>query len=226
VATTRTNDPPPYLIPLDYDGAAVLSIDTSEQCAGWSAYFSDAVTQAGALVLVLIAAEPQPGRGAGASSALEVRELRIIVEGRVAGFASGLLRDIPVMRIEAAINQMTHRRRLLARVLAHGRAVDEPPGGIRYRQPPTRPPAVQPASLTIDDPGGYRKPDEFYQRVAALYLHLAAVSSRPAHELAEANHVPVATVHRWIREAKARQLLLLPAHRGAYGSRASGLDQS
>ena len=49
---------------------------------------------------------------------------------------------------------------------------------------------------------------------------------RPAQELAEANHVPVATVHRWIREAKVRRLLLLPAHRGAYGSRASDLEQT
>jgi hypothetical protein len=89
------------------------------------------------------------------------------------------------------------------------------PGAAGFRTPPADPPAVERRSLTIDDPGGYRKPDEFYRHVADLYLHLAAVSGRPAHELAQANNVPVATVHRWIREAKTRQILLLPAHRGA-----------
>jgi hypothetical protein len=158
---------------------------------------------------------------------LEVRELRVSVVGAdVAGFASGLLRDIPVLRIEAAINQEAHRRYLLSRVLAVAGTDAEPPGGARYRQPPRRPPVLTPLALAITDPGGYRKPDGFYRQVADLYLHLAAVSSRPAQELAEANHMPVATVHRWIREAKARRLLLLPAHRGAYGTRVSGLDES
>jgi hypothetical protein len=226
VPTTRAKDPPPYLIALDYDGTAVLSIDTSKQTAGWAAYFSDAVAQAGALVLLRISAEPTSDQPPSPGRALEVRDLRISVGTRMTGFASGLLRDIPIMRIEAAINQAAHRRHLLARVLDTGSPTEEPPGGTRYRQRPARPPVLQRPSLSIDDPGGYRKPDDFYQRVTDLYLHLAAVSARPAHELAEANQIPVATVHRWIREAKTRRLLLLPAHRGAYGSRASGLEQT
>ncbi len=89
-----------------------------------------------------------------------------------------------------------------------------PESPLRYLTPPPRTPPLDRRSLTIFDPGGYRKPDAFYRHVADLYTHLAAVSARPAHKLAEANNVPAATVHRWIREAKARRILLLPAHRG------------
>jgi hypothetical protein len=68
-------------------------------------------------------------------------------------------------------------------------------------------------NLQIADPGGYRKPDDFYASVAERFLWLASVSRCPAKNLAAANGVSVGAVHRWVREAKARGLLVLPNHR-------------
>jgi hypothetical protein len=49
--------------------------------------------------------------------------------------------------------------------------------------------------------------DNFYEAVAATYSALAALSSRPAAEIAEANGEPVSTVHSWIRQARRRGYL-------------------
>jgi hypothetical protein len=224
MVSARVTEPAPYLIPLSFDSTEVLSVDASAEARGWAAYLSPAVTKLGAMVLLRIAPQPQPtaqpGRqGRDTETALEVRELRVTAGEHATGFASSLLRELPILRIEAAINQSQHCRRLVARLTAVEAHIDQVPGGTRYRRPPARRPALARRSLTVEDPGGYRKPDVFYRHVADLYLYLAAVSPRPAHELAEANNVPVATVHRWIREAKARRILLLPAHRG-------GVDRS
>lgn len=195
-------------------------MDTSSGNQGWAAYFAPAVTDLGASVLVRLAPEALPAgsppttRGLSAT-ALEVKEVRVIVGRRTAGFASSLLREIPILRIEAAINQTAHRQILTERTPDGSLLAVELPGGERFRTPPSKALTMDQPSLSIDDPGGYRKPDGFYRQVADLYLHLAAISARPAYDLAEANGTPVATVHRWIREAKARKILLLPAHRGS-----------
>ncbi len=44
--------------------------------------------------------------------------------------------------------------------------------------------------------------DDFYRRVAASYSALARQVTRPAAELAEANDLPVTTVHTWVKEAR------------------------
>jgi hypothetical protein len=63
-------------------------------------------------------------------------------------------------------------------------------------------------SLALRIPDGRKRPDTFYVKVAELYLDLIERSShRPAAEIAEANNVPVTTVRRWIKEARARRLL-------------------
>ncbi|AVH57768.1 hypothetical protein C4B68_20575 [Streptomyces dengpaensis] len=67
--------------------------------------------------------------------------------------------------------------------------------------------------LRLEIPEGYRKPDTFYADVAERFLQAAAISPRPGQDLAEANDVKPTTVHRWIREAKARGLLALPGDR-------------
>jgi DNA-directed RNA polymerase specialized sigma24 family protein len=61
--------------------------------------------------------------------------------------------------------------------------------------------------LKLRIPTDRRKPDAFYARVARGYSALAAEHRRPAAELAEINGVPVTTVHRWVKEARARGLL-------------------
>jgi Helix-turn-helix domain len=60
------------------------------------------------------------------------------------------------------------------------------------------------------------KPLSFYRQVADAYMGLRAQGNRPAVELAEANGVPVTTVHRWIR--RARELGFLgPGQKGRAG---------
>jgi hypothetical protein len=67
----------------------------------------------------------------------------------------------------------------------------------------------------VKDPGTRRKPDKFYAHVAEVYLAQASISDRPAKDLAEANDgLPVSTVHRWLKEARNRGLLRLPASKG------------
>jgi hypothetical protein len=218
-------DPSPYLIPLSIDGREVLSVDMSSHRQGWAAYFSSTITDSGALVLVRMAPEAPPPTGLSVAergptgTALEVKEVRVAAGPRAAGFASSLLREIPILRIEAAINQTSHRQVLADRMPDDGLMTRDLPGGERFRTPPTKALTMDRLSLSIADPGGYRKPDEFYRQVAHLFLYQAAVSARPAHDIAEANGIPVATVHRWIREAKARKVLLLPVHRGGGNSR-------
>jgi hypothetical protein len=51
-----------------------------------------------------------------------------------------------------------------------------------------------------------RRPDEFYRQVARVFAAAAAAEPRPAVRIAEANRVPVTTVHRWIKEARRRGL--------------------
>ena len=104
-----------------------------------------------------------------------------------------LLRTIPVGRIEAAVNALArhghepHRDRAEARV----------PEQLREHAVP-----------------GY--PDEFYEVIARAYRVLAADSSRPIVELAEANEVPLTTAQRWVKEARRRELLP-PGRRGKSG---------
>lgn len=73
--------------------------------------------------------------------------------------------------------------------------------------PPGRPPLSRPDGT---DPEG------FSRRVADAYNEAVLVTSYPAVALAEEAGVPVATVHRWVRDAR-RLGLLPPARRGRAG---------
>ena len=70
-------------------------------------------------------------------------------------------------------------------------------------------PAVEaaPASAAVSIPEGRVYGDGFYRQVAEVYGRLSVTSNRPAADIAEANGVPVRTVHRWIYEARRRGLL-------------------
>ncbi|SDJ94175.1 hypothetical protein [Nonomuraea jiangxiensis] len=59
-------------------------------------------------------------------------------------------------------------------------------------------------------------PDEFSQRVAWYYRAFSALSPRPAKDIADHSHVPVATVRGWIREARLRGKLP-PGKKGKAG---------
>lgn len=60
--------------------------------------------------------------------------------------------------------------------------------------------------LRIPDERPY--PSEFYAQVAAIYSDLSAAVRNPAIEFSEKANVPLSTVHRWIKEARARGELL------------------
>lgn len=62
-------------------------------------------------------------------------------------------------------------------------------------------------NLRLQIPKGQPKPDRFYRDLARLYGEVALNSSRPAAVIAEANTVPVSTVHGWVKEARRRGLL-------------------
>ncbi len=100
-------EPGCYVIPLSLSGDELLSVDTTPRSRGWSAYFSTVVAQADAEVLLRLALTDFAGAGQRPNrpSALQVGELRVLVGQRAPGFVSSLLREIPVLRIEAAINQ-------------------------------------------------------------------------------------------------------------------------
>lgn len=191
-----STEPDPYLIALSEDGLEALSLDMADG-PRWAAYHSPETKAENATVLLRVDGP--------LSGPLSIRELR------AANASSTLLRAIPFMRIEAAINHPEHRA-ALAGGLKHAAIDGHAPGGTRYLNPPGSA-VIAPQDLAVTDPGGYRKPDSFYRHVADRYLQRAAVSARPALDIAEANGVPAATVHRWIREAKARGLLVLPTHR-------------
>lgn len=76
------------------------------------------------------------------------------------------------------------------------------------------PTAAPPLQLVQPDGRWTRKTDEFYQSAADAFLWLSRTSPRPATVLADANSVPVTTVHRWVREARRRGLLTVGVRSG------------
>ena len=61
--------------------------------------------------------------------------------------------------------------------------------------------------LLVEIPKGRSYGDDFYRDVAKKYSAAARAYRRPAKQIAEANGVPVATVHRWVKEARRRGFL-------------------
>jgi hypothetical protein len=68
----------------------------------------------------------------------------------------------------------------------------------------------------VDVPPRRPYPDDFYRKVAAVYSALAAQIRAPAAVMADANHVPLSTVHRWVKETRKRGFLA-PGQRGRAG---------
>jgi hypothetical protein len=62
-------------------------------------------------------------------------------------------------------------------------------------------------NLVLRVPQGQPKPDTFYREVARIYSEVAVDSPRPAAVIAEANDIPTARVHGWVKEARSRGLL-------------------
>jgi len=60
------------------------------------------------------------------------------------------------------------------------------------------------SALRLDVPNVRKRDDAFYAEVARVFDLASAMSPRPAIEIAEANGVPVSTVHRWLKEHRRR----------------------
>jgi hypothetical protein len=116
------------------------------------------------------------------------------------------LRDLPLGKIEAWINQLAQQGLVdvinakLSDTVAFGIT-----GGTATWVP--KPPSA---------PAEGAKGDEFYQRIGEIYAKAALVSPRPAADLAEAWDVPLSSVHRWVRVARRRGHLP-PAEKGRKG---------
>jgi len=129
-----------------------------------------------------------------------------------------MLRTIPLASMEAAANGHW-RQMLLDSIGEAGAVVDKATdkwltiigGGHREHMlsiGADRAKQIRRQTLRLRIPQGHKRPDGFYARVAEMYLALTESGSRrPAPEIAEANDVPVSTVHRWIAEARRRELL-------------------
>jgi hypothetical protein len=111
------------------------------------------------------------------------------------------LRNVPLGRIKAFANG--HRDRILGDI--EKKLTMEEAAAMVTREPPTR--ARRPNLKLPVSEGSNRHPDAFYRRLAKLYVDLATVTKKPAADIAEANDVPVTTVHRWIRETRRRGFL-------------------
>jgi hypothetical protein len=191
--------------------------------SGWAAHFSNAVREADAQVFIRFGLAGNVGFDSVPNEMkmpLVVHETVVRV-GANGGTATGsLVRDVPFARLEAAANLRLSR--LPARptdgdypfVNLDGRTQAPPPVmNATWYQPPERGRRPRRPSLRLRIPAGHKKPDHFYERVAELYLWLSTQAGRPANELADANNVPVTTVHGWVKEARRRGFLL-PGQRG------------
>jgi hypothetical protein len=129
---------------------------------------------------------------------------------------SSTFRKLPIGRVESLAN-IPH----LSASLARFESEDDPLSAVlsaelgkllgaphdEEQAPPSREPLQRPDST---DPEG------FYRRVAAAYNAALATTSRPAPLLAAEAGVPVATVRRWILEARRRGMLP-PGRKGRAG---------
>lgn len=138
-----------------------------------------------------------------------IRELWATSHESGGRISARLVRNLPLGRIEAAVNAEP----VYARVLLEVQGVQ--PDVISMSYPnrgdwdllPLRwfEDRIQPR-LKLELPEGRRKPDEFLAKVIQLFDGLRAISNRPASDIAEANDVPVTTVHGWVKEARRRGL--------------------
>jgi hypothetical protein len=129
---------------------------------------------------------------------------------------SAALRALPLGRIEALANSLPIAEEIRAKLKEPLRPGVEPLSPEpRQRWEPREIISPTPHLLHLAVPKG-TKPDSFYKEAAELYAELAIRSRRPAADLAERSGVSVASVHRWIAEARRRGYLP-PAERGRRG---------
>jgi hypothetical protein len=119
----------------------------------------------------------------------------------VPAVSAALVRDVPLRKVEVAVNASPPVLETLADWLA-----DDPPADLskafkgRYHRSPRHSRLKKPTTRRLDD--------DFYRDVAWAYREAAARGENPGKTLARDSETPQGTVNRWI--AKARELNYLP----------------
>lgn len=205
-----------------YGGRVRTRVNLSREVAlivgpgGWSYYSAPG-----------LGAEVRVRLGIAEGSRIEVQELHLLRPSAIE------LRNIPLGRIETAVNAPSVRDEVYAAIAA-GTARDQvveytvatetdSAGEVSRRLSALAPKegrgsahgsAIVSARATgrrgprrLRIPTGRKRPDSFYREVADAYSELAGSVRNPAAQLAEANDVPTSTVYRWLKEARARGIL-------------------
>jgi hypothetical protein len=196
-----SDDSDALVVPVDPTGSEYLSFDPTR--SGWAVFLAPQQGFSGDGPRRLFV-RFGPARNAEERPKLVVRETHIAFADGVGGRA---LRDLPLARIEAAVNQPAYYETVLRRLPAASAVMVTPPWGEGASWLHVGPPAPSAPGLKLALPEGRPKPDDFYQQVADVFAYLTTVSPRPANELADANGVRVTTVHGWVKEARRRGLL-------------------
>ncbi|MFY1589123.1 hypothetical protein ACN267_32225 [Micromonospora sp. WMMD734] len=146
-----------------------------------------------------------------------IADLVISAGGGPPGVTAGKLKAVPIGWIESAINT-PEALTWLAQQDSEDPNADPTREALNKRKrdyfEQLRPFSTEELPKLVRPDG--TNPDGFYRLVAAAYVAAVASSGKPAAVIAERSEVPVATVHRWIAEARRRGFLP-PARKGRAG---------
>ncbi len=213
----RDDEPEPLVVPLSRDGTESLTFDVGRDgkgvyggAVGWAAFHSPAAAAAELRVRLRFGLASYDAEAA----PIKIVEMQVSLARPEALFDSPLVRTIPFQRMTAAVNRKVNGERIRP-LLAHPSMVESehlPGSGLfAWALPPIEPVKAPRPRLRLSVPAGPKRPDSFYEQVADVYLAQATLSPRAAQDLALANDVPPSTVHRWLKEARSRGLMALPA---------------
>lgn len=206
------------VIPVAPDASEWLSFHPGR--TGWAVYRSDLFDADQTFLFVRFGATDGPhgmptlvnGRPAATPPRTTTETGAIIVREALVSYLTGVgprvMRDLPLARIEAAVNQPVHREALVEHLPPVNAAMLPFPWDEEHEwwfATPER--TTRRPRLKLKVPAGRPKPDQFYAAVAERFAYLATVSNKPATDLAEANDVEPKTVHGWVKEARRRGFL-------------------
>jgi hypothetical protein len=196
-----SDDSDALVVPVDPTGSEYLSLAPGG--SGWAIFLAPQQDFSGEGLRRLFV-RFGPASSAEERPKLVVREIHIALAEGVGGRA---MRDLPLARIEAAVNQPAYYEPVKQRLPAANAVMVSPPGDEEATWLHVGPPAASAPTLKLVVSEGRPKPDDFYRQVATVFAYLTTVSPRPANDLADANGVRVTTVHGWVKEARRRGLL-------------------
>ncbi len=194
----------PVVIPMSRDGRQRLAFSL-ESGTGWAMFYEGPEARVHVVLRFGWGEVPAYVRPPAVVRALYLRSV-----GGLRELNAATLRRLPLGRIDAAVNRPSVQHLVEVALPPHdedyAKAIYEPvPDGRHFglsRAVPVKGPV-----LRMEQPTAVRRPDVFYTDVADRFLWLLSIGEQPAQQLAEANGVPISTVHRWVKEARVRRLL-------------------